>query len=439
MTARIANVAPLFPRGGRTRPAPAPRAAVAALALLAALHAAASLTDDFLEGNYRLAVGQGAAPAYVALTNYMATAGLSPAEAAKCKGQLVELLCDLERPGAAANEFTEGLLMSRQARADTIVAALRKCLGVKGGLSNYRRQSLCRAALAHPALAAKTAERAAALRALARIYVARSFCDLAYGAFLEAADCYPADAPSNIASTLFEAASCAQLMRDIDAAGACFRRIQKLEGLPYATARLAQLREGTNYILIDQFDWKPSAQRLAKADELIGKAISARPSAIKPHDAYEARVSLMKAYRCAGRYDKAIEIGISLVDNRPEKVSGQEASATAQYLGDTLDEAGQYKLAIRYYEMVTSGNLKNLHKKIGNTARRAGDYVRAIQAYTDALPYCDWVEGKDEIAQLKRMAATLSRAVRDKAKATSAEDLFSEESEEITNLSLDEL
>lgn len=437
MTARIANVATSLPlRGGRTRPAP--RAAVAALALLAALHAAASSTDDFLEGNYRLAVAQGAAPAYAALTNYVATKNLAGADAAKCKAQLVELLCSLEKRNAAFTVFSDELLMSRQAPSGAIVSALKKCLAMKDG-GNYRRQTLCRAALNHPALAARTPDRAAALRALARIYVARSFCDLAYGAFLEAADCYPADAPSEIAGTLFEAASCAQQMRDINAAGDCLRRIQKLEGLPYATARLAQLREGTNYILIDQFDWKPSAERLAKADELIGKAINARPSAIRPHDAYEARVSLMKAYRCAGRYDKAIEIGISLVDNRPDKIPGWEASATAQYLGDTLDAAGQYKLAIRYYEMVTSGNLKNLHKKIGNTARRAGDYVRAIQAYTDALPYCDWVEGKDEIAQLKRMAATLSRAVRDKAKATSAEDLFSEESEEITNLSLDEL
>lgn len=409
-----------------------------ALLALAAFATRATPTDEFLAELARIDAGEGSPAALTALTNHLATAKPAPADLAKCNAELVKLLVATKQPDKAGALLVDELVPSPAASSGLLLPALKKYAGSSD--SAYNRQCACLAALKVPAFAAKNADRAEALQLLAGIYIERSFCDLAIAKQDEAIACCGPDDTDLKVRLLFSAAKTAQYMRRVDAAAKYFQQVQTMKGVPYATARRALLLEGMNYIYIDQYDWIPDPERLKKADELINKAIDAKPSAIKNEDAYQARVTLMKAYHCAKSYQRSIEIGRSLVD-APPKTSGLPVAATALYLADVLTEAKQFKLAIRYYErsLEGGGNMKNIHKKIGTAARGAGDYARAIQAYTDALPYCDWVEGKDEINTLKRMAATLSKAIRGKAKATSAEDLFSEESEEITNLQLDEL
>ena len=400
---------------------------------------------EFLAELDRTVVADGPEAALATLTNHLATATLSPGDTARCKAALARLLVVTKHPRRAAAILTDELPLARGVTGADILPALSTYINPPkdcGDSSPYRRQQACLALPRSPAFAPRDASRAKALSLLASVYERRSFCDLALAALMEAVDCCGKDDADLRVSLLFKAAKVAQEMRDTATAERCLRQIQAVEKVPYATARRALLLEGMNNILVDQFDWAPTPDRLEKARALIDKAIDARPSAISNADAYSARRSLMQAYRAAGDLDKAIAIGRDLVDNPPPKSKGElRIAQIANQLGDILTEARQFKLAIRYYERSLEGHVtpKQTHLKIATAARGAGDYARAIQAYTDALPFCDWVEGKDEIEAIKRKAAIMSRAIRRYAKATSAEELFSEESEEITSLQLDEL
>lgn len=401
------------------------------LCLLSSLSASAS-QKEFLEEINKIAIAESATAAINALTNAPASS-LTKRE----RNERTLLLARLNlRTGdyAKSKEIIEGVIRSGESPAEDMIGTI-KAFSSSGKFSRYARQRTLELARDSRSFKAKDRNRAELLKALAVIYRDRCFCDLAAAALDDAVQSAAKCDPGYLAGILFLAAENAQIMRDKSLARDCLKKIQAIPSVPYSTAKEAMLREGMNEILRNEFEWRPTAESLARAEELIMKAIDSKPSAIKIPDAFKAREALMKAYHRAGKLDKAIEIGQSIVDAK-YKSGTINVMPTALYLAGVLVEAKKYKLAVRYYEKGTPG--KETHLKIAVAARLGGDYVRAIQAYTDALPYCDWVEGKDEIANIKHKAAILSKASRDKAKAPSSDDLFNEDSEDITNLQLDE-
>ena len=123
-------------------------------------------------------------------------------------------------------------------------------------------------------------------------------------------------------------------------------------------------------------------------------------------------------------------------------VTGRERDDLYVLVAGILDEIGDWKRSILYYE-TGMGNAtvdkKTIHKRIAAIARRNKDYQRAMTAYADAADLCDRIEGKDEMKMLKNLAGIMSKAIRNKTSLSDANDVFNKTEDTLGGLELDEL
>ena len=138
---------------------------------------------------------------------------------------------------------------------------------------------------------------------------------------------------------------------------------------------------------------------------------------------------------------KALELATALAETSVKQVREKDVANAMFHAAEISARRGDYRMAQRYYEKARDSHYKGrkqLFYRLSAAARRNGDITAAIQALTDAIGCCDKVEGKKEIASLKRQIANLSQTIRDKVREQSAEDVFGNTSDEIGGLDLDE-
>lgn len=413
------------------------------MAMLLATQAYASEADAFLDDVARTIATESRAKAISMLRTRLAkfdAKGATTADAARLNAELAALLAEDDKHEEAAAIFAS-LAKLPAASADILLPAVSRYANSSNEDVASRKQETLQALATSKAFAAKNPNRAALLVLLANVYTERSFCDLAESALKEALECEAPDSSEKRADILRRLAENALAMRNKPAAEKYFDNIFALPGLHYSKMRKAQLEKGMAILSPDCFKWKPESAELGRAESIFDEAISAKPHAVNIQEAFDAQRELMNAFRKIGEDDKALGIALKLAEY-PKKQISKDGIPYALYIaGEIYSDRSDWHNAQRYYRKAQEAGLdhwKSLCYKLATAARRNGDIPAAIQALTDAIACCDSVEGKKEIASLKRQISNLSATIRDKVKETSAEDIFEKTSDSMLELNLDE-
>ena len=200
------------------------------------------------------------------------------------------------------------------------------------------------------------------------------------------------------------------------------------------------LLRGENAIYPTEHSWTPSAKNLADASRHIDQALDTRSPLLGTPEATKALFELIRAEAAAGHRKEAVKRGEALLDGQM-KLDWKTKGNLAVCLGDTCYAMGEYKKAVKFYEQGLNGGdpgPKTIEMRIGKAARAGKDYFRAMQAYSDAIKYCDPVDGQAEIAHFTHLVSLMNKTVRKDTAALDTEDIFSDDNDDISGLTLDE-
>ncbi len=428
------------------------KCALAVLLLVAAavLPAAAESADEFLRQIDGIAATEGATNAVKAIDTRLGAGGFQPADAGKCILRKVELLSTYRRDTAARIAIDQ-LLKAGDVLPETKLAACAALLKAYRPLYDWRAPPGCdllgeaaETMRGLPAFKANGPLRAKMLSFVAATHARRNFCDLAFEAYAEAADNLEGD-PLEQYGLLLQAAANAVKYRNVDGAVKALERAEKIPDLPIADVHLARLRKGVALIAVSGFEWRPTPERVAQARKIIEEASApvGKRQVLPPEEIFRAKARLVLAEYKSGNARGAAGIGRELLEGPLAKsASGRERDDLYVLVAGILDELGDWKRAILYYEQgMTSAAIgkKTIHKRIAAIARRNKDYQRAMAAYADAAALCDRVEGKDEMKMLQNLAGIMSKAIRNKTSLSDANDVFNKSEDAMGSLELDEL
>lgn len=289
-----------------------------------------------------------------------------------------------------------------------------------------------------PEFARQGEERARICLLLGRIHAERSCHDLAFTAYREAAASL--EDPAAKVDAYFEAAAAAQQYRDVKAAAECLAAAEAIPNLPVATRQRIQLALARNAIYCDQHSWQPSREQVVTARRFADQALQANSPLLGTPEALLTLYAIARAEAAAGDLAAAAENASKLIA-RKNSLDGRTNGDIAVFIADNLHAAGDYKEAVKYYEMAARTGctlgLKNLHKRIAFTARTGQDYMRAMQGYSDAIRYCDKIEGKDEIAHLTRLVTLMNQTIRKASSSVDAATIFNNTDSSLDALNLD--
>ena len=297
---------------------------------------------------------------------------------------------------------------------------------------------LCEKALRDPAVRKNKAVSAGFYRHMADRHYARRSKDLALGCYREAASREPD--PVKKAELFFRGAVTARELRDLPASDECLDQIAKIKDLPYKQQKQVALLRGENAIYPDEHSWTPNREQLGEAKKYVAEALDNHSPLLGTEEANAVLFTLVKAEAKAGNAAKAVEMGREILDGK-KKLDYRTKANLAVFIADTLHAMGDYKGAVKFYERGIAGSdigPKNVHKRIAASARAGRDFFRAMQAYSDAIKFCDRVDGKDEIKHLTRLISQMNKSVRKKTSSLDADQIFSDTNEEINELTLDE-
>ncbi len=425
---------------------PAALAALSSALLPAASHAGP--VDAFLSEVRFESATKGTTNAIAKLERRLAQGGLSASDTAQAqalRGELVAKTPGRLREGA---KILENEVILREGVDQKL-----KLSAINRLLSLYNEQELrrppvelLRRVLDLPEFKASGAVRGGLLVKLGEAYAGRRFRDFAYTAYRDAAKNFAAAGdPAAQADALLHAGRQALGLRDVPLAQACYREALAIPGLDPGKAQYVKLRLGESEIFHDQHGWTPSRERVARARATIEGALApqGRTRAISIDDENRALLPLLRAEAQSGNLEGAVEIGRRLVDDGHRTIDKKVRANVAADLGDYLARLKKPKEAIRYYETSLSSGFpdcggKAIHYRIANIARASKNYARAMQAYSDAIGFCDRVEGKGEIKRLQNLAGQMSRILGGKDKGVEADDVFREGSGSLGGLDLDE-
>ncbi len=421
------------------------------LVAAAALPAAAETADEFIRQIDGIAATEGATNAVKAIDARLEAGGFpSAADTGRCLLRKVELLSTYRRDAAARIAIdqiikADGVLPeTKLAAGDAMLKAYRRYLDWLPPPGNPILGEAAGIMRGLPEFKAKGPLRAKMLTFIGTTYARRDFCDLAFETYSEAADNLDGD-PQEQARVLMLAAQNAIRYRNEEGAVKALERAEKIPGLPIADVHLATLRKGVALIAVTGFEWHPTPERVAKARKIIedASALVGKRQLLPLQEIFRAKARLVLAEYKSGNAKGAAEIGRELLEGQIAKgVTPKERDDLYILVAGILDEIGDWKRAIQYYEKgmtyATIGK-KTIHKRIATLARKNKDYQRAMVAYADAADLCDRIEGKDEMKMLKNLAGIMSKAIRNKMTLSDSNDVFDKKEDAIGGLQLDEL
>ena len=260
------------------------------------------------------------------------------------------------------------------------------------------------------------------------------FHDLARPLLRRAADFADADEAAKT-KALLDLADSSRLLLDDAEAAKIFRGL--VDGPKTAPDVRAKAYAGLMRTMIApaEYEWKPTSETLDSAQALYDAAFADRR--ITPKDK-AGLIEIMKTpFIRGGRAEKLIAICEEWI--KPGAAFHKEGLAAMLYeaQGDAYASLRQYAKAVSRYSR-TPFNYYNKHRlleKTGENARKAKDFRKAQQAYSDLIALVDKEEDKSTYNRLSRIIVSLTKATQ---KATKAEATAVIETGEFSDLSLDE-
>lgn len=416
-------------------------------ASLACLHAGAASpslqeADRFLQDVTFAEQGSGPTNALIKLNGFLAKAESAPESRRHLLVRKIVLLMKIDRFEEAYDIFNREFADCPAEPKDMLVAydALN---GIRGdsdrpGSRDYLFSGLLRRLLKNPVLGKAPDVLATFHCRYGDLLVARSCNDLAIIQYRKAAE--TSKNTKDKANALFKAAIAARKYRDIKISSAYLDQVEKLPNLPYAMKKRVELLRGENAVYKTQHTWTPSEKNLADASRHIDQALDLRSPLLGTSEATRAIFALIRAEAKAGHREEATKRGEELLDG-PTKLHWKTKANLAVFIGDTYYDMGDYKKSVKFYERGLDGGdpgPKAIEMRIAKAARAGKDYFRAMQAYSDAIKFCDPVEGQDEIAHFTHLVGLMNKTVRKGSAAIDSEEIFSDTNEDISDLTLDE-
>ena len=414
-----------------------------AAALLTASAASAADIGSFLQ-DVKFAENATGVSNALAMVQARLRQGAIPAEdAARCRAREGELLARSGRHSEALEILRNLVIGAPGVSAATKLAAVEifQDEWTRPYSSLPKLQILESALLAarQPEFAARGEARARLCMRIGRLHANRSCHDLAFAAYREAAA--GLEDPAAKADAYFAAAASAQKYRDIEAAAACLAEAGTIPDLPHATRQRILLALARNASSRVQHSWQPPREQVESARRYADEALQPRSPLLGTTEAILTRFAIAQAQAASGDAAGAATYAAELIA-RKTPLDGRTTGDIAVFIGDNLNIAGDYKGAVKYYEIAAQTGctlgFKNLHKRIAVSARTGRDYLRAMQGYSEAIKYCDKIEGKDEIAHLTRLVTQMNKTVRKSASSADATTIFTDTSADLNDLSLDE-
>jgi tetratricopeptide (TPR) repeat protein len=414
-----------------------------ATALFAPAAAPAANVGSFLEDVQFAENTSGVTNALAMVEARLRQNGLSAEEGARCRAREAELLARSGRHGEALDILSDKVITAPGVSAATKLAGVdivqTEWTRPYSSLPKHQIFEIAALAARQPAFAQRGDARARLCLRLGRIHAGRCCHDLAVAAYREAAA--GLEDPAGKVDAYFAAAASAQQYRDLKTAAACLAEAGNIPGLPTATRQRILLALARNASYRDQHSWQPSREQVAAARRYADQALQARSPLIGTAEALLARYGIARAEAAAGDVASAAGHARELIAHKTP-LDGRTKGDIAVFIAENLHAAGDYKGAVEYYERAArtgcSLGLKNLHKRIAVSARAGRDYLRAMQGYSDAIKYCDKIEGKDEIAYLTRLVTQMNKTVRKAASSADAATIFSDAGNGLLDLDLDE-
>lgn len=426
------------------------------LAVLGAVSpVAAGAIDQLLQDIDFTAAGQGVSNAIVMIDGRLAKGDLAPTDRAQLvvrridfmtrTGPGVEKDFDGKRIGAAADLAVESIFGPGEVDPAVQLKAFdllldRQYFGRMPHKFDARMISIAGMALKNPLVARRPEARGAFLMRLGDLWAKRHCQDVALENYRAAAACY--SDPAEKAAALFKGAQAARVYRDMKTSSALLDEVAKLEQAPYAVQKRALLMQGENAIFADEHSWTATPERVAEARKYVQEALSNRSPLVGTDEALRVEFAVLRAMALAGDPLGAIKIAEEMLEWKgARKIEMPERADIAVFIGDTYFRLGDYKQAVKAYDKGVLGGKtgpKDVHMRIAKAARLDQDFLRAMQAYSEAIKYCDPEEGKDEIAHLTRLVRQMNKSVRKGAWGFDSDAIFTDTNEDISGLSLDE-
>ena len=416
--------------------------------------ASADGIDLFLQDLSFVEKGQGGSNAYVQVQARLEKGGLCANDRARLVLRQVELLTrnpkayhwkawDKARYAKAFSLLEKEIIAPREVDPEVKRRGLWQMIDgwfydKSLNLYDYPMARLCEMALRDPAVEQNAEVSGEIYLYLADRHRSRGCKDLAFECCREASG--RLKDPVRKAQALFQAALMARDLRDLAASSRCLEEIGTIEGLPYALTKQAILWRAENAIYPDQHNWVPTKEGLAEARKYIAEALDDRSPLLGTKMAGKVLVALVQAEAKAGNRAEAVKTGTALLDEKGKLDHCAQANL-AVFIADTLHAMGDYKGAVKFYERGIDGSdigPKNVHKRIAISARAGKDFLRAMQAYSEAIKYCDPEVDRADITHLTDLIRQMNKTVRKGTSSLDAEKMFLDTDEDIDGLTLDE-
>ena len=260
------------------------------------------------------------------------------------------------------------------------------------------------------------------------------FHDLARPLLRRAADFPGADEAAKT-KALLDLADSSRLLLDDAEAAKIFRAL--VEGPKTAPDVRAKAYAGLMRTIVApaEYEWSPTPEALDRAQALYDAAFAERR--LTPKDKAGLIEIIKTPFIHGGRAEKLIVLCEEWI--KPGAAFHKEGLAAMLYeaQGDAYAALHQYAKAVSRYNRVNLGpyNKYRVLEKTGENARRAKDFRKAQQAYSDLIALVDKEESKSTYNRLSRIIVSLTKATQNATKAEAAAVL---ETGEFSDLSLDE-
>ena len=413
-----------------------------AAVLLTAVTARANI-DSFLQDVTFAENAAGVSNALAKVEARLQRGELSVEDKAHCHARQGELLARSDRRREALSIIRDNVITAPGVSAATRLA------GVDIIHSEWTRPSAtlpkleilesALLALRQPEFAKASDTRGQLFKRIGQLHAARSFHDLAFAAYRQAA--HEMTDPTDKVNAFYAAATSAQRYRDLRAAADCLAEASAIPALSTVLQQRILLARARNASSRDQHSWQPSRELVEQARSYAEEALQPRSHLIGTAEAILTRFAIAQAQAASGDPAGAARNAAELIA-RKVPIDGRTKGDIAVFVGDNLHLVGDHKEAVKYYEIAAQTGctlgFKQLHKRIATTARAGRDYLRAMQGYSDSIKYCDKVEGKDEIAYLTGLVAQMNKTVRKSASSADATTIFTDTNADLNDLNLDE-
>ena len=278
------------------------------------------------------------------------------------------------------------------------------------------------------------ADRVGVLRTVENVFGRAGFHDLARPLLRRAADFADADEAAKT-KALLDLADSSRLLLDDAEAAKIFREL--VDGPKTAPDVRAKAYAGLMRTMLApaEYEWRPTPEALDRAQALYDAAFAERR--LTPKDK-AGLIEIMKTpFIRGGRAEKLISLCEEWI--KPGAAFHKEGLAAMLYeaQGDAYASLRQYAKAVSRYSR-TPVNYYNKHRlleKTGENARKAKDFRKAQQAYSDLIALVDKEEDKSTYNRLSRIIVSLTKATQNATKAEAATVI---ETGEFSDLSLDE-